>query len=304
MPWSMPILAFVGGWAVAADPAPEAPAPEPTSDPAPAPATEPDPAPEKPLPRDYDRRYQAFGGVSFGHYGYPVFQKIAGQHFGVPASGVYSHYLAQLGDSRFYAGFGVGANFYNWADSSEAMIDIQNPYPEVETIAGNWTYTERFYHLPIESNSAYVWRFQRMLMWWVGAGFSLHLLDYSQIETHSAIATDTTNGELLFWSDDFRVGGTSFKTRPGFQVFTGFEFIFGKIPRIGGEWGLSLQTRYQQVASFKVKNRRKGPEYAYREEYLNPALNTGGFDFADPGSDFEAYDVDNLGISVGLGYHF
>jgi len=253
--------------------------------------------PEK-LPGDYTRRYAGFGGVSYGLYEFPWFIEDGPGYINVPGTGVYSYFFAQIADSRWYAGFGVGANFFNDAFSSTKQIRNE-VNRDLETQAGVYTSQESFFHLPIEANTSYVWRWSKFFQSWVGTGFSIHLVNYNYVDRQVGISNDA-NGDLVFWQDAFKEGGTSFRTKPGYQIFAGTEFIFGKIPRIGGEWGLGLTTKFQTISAFELQ--QVGDTFVYEEK--NEDGSNRGNDLADRGPQFREYDADNFSLTLGLTFHY
>jgi len=253
--------------------------------------------PEK-LPRDYTRRYAGFGGVSYGIYEFPWFIEDGPGYINVPGTGVYSYFFAQIADSRWYAGFGVGANFFN--DAFSSTRGIRNEVNgDLDTVAGVYTSQESFFHLPIEANSSYVWRWSKFFQSWIGTGFSIHLVNYTYVDRQVGISTDP-NGDLVFWQDAFQEGGTSFRTKPGYQLFGGTEFIFGKIPKIGGEWGLGLTGKFQTIRVFDLQQ----PGRAFTYEEKNEDGSDRGNDLQERGPQFREYDADNFSLTLGLTFHY
>lgn len=167
------------------------------------------------------------------------------------------------------------------------------------------TNRETLVHIPAEFNMAWVGRPTAKTQVWVSAGTSINWYDYKYRFSQNGFSSiydsyyglDVDTGEVdydesyfeMYWSYDYEErfgasknvedsGWKAFKESYllGFQVATGGEYIFGELPRIGGEWGLGLLGKYSYVRGSKqtltpsasMDSRLVGAaeKYAYKEE--------------------------------------
>ena len=144
------------------------------------------------------------------------------------------------------------------------------------------TNRETLVHIPAEFNFAWVARPTQKTQFWVSAGTSINWYDYKYQFSQNGFSSiydsyyglDESTGEVdydeayyeLYWSYDYeeRIGASkalessgweAFKESYllGFQIATGGEYIFGELPRIGGEWGLGLIGKYSYVQGREQK---------------------------------------------------
>ena len=241
---------------------------------------------------DYDRRYKGFGGVALSRVYMPTFQ---GDGYDIGRlTGIHSSYLAQIEDSRFYVGFGVGVNYLAHAYGSNRKRAVVNPYKGSTTVAGAYVQTESLFHVPIEANSGYVWRFHKRFMLWFGSGTSVHYQNYAWEEYESGLTESSVDNTTFFWESSYIEGKDVYKLQPGWQAFAGTEFIFGKIPRIGGEWGLGIQGKYQYIRKFA---KSASGLYVYDE------ANSNEYDFQERRK-IGHWNLSNVLWGANLNYHY
>jgi hypothetical protein len=211
-------------------------------------------------------RYRGFGGISYGFVGFfdrakPDKGQRAvelGDEGGSQALG--SECLLRIADSRWFAGYSValqgGAAFSRSLSVFNTSRSTKSPACGGEQCFGlvETTYVDVL-HVPIEANTAHVWDVGKF-NFWVGGGPSIHLLKFTAYNSANAVQVldpdnqdDPANNTAT--SAITEQQGRSRKFGGGFQVMGGTGFEFGKLPQIGGRWGLTLNVKYQIVKNLE-----------------------------------------------------
>ena len=135
---------------------------------------------------------------------------------------------------------------------------------------------ETLAHVPAEVNTAYVFRPTPKIMLWLAGGISISWYDYKYIFTQSGYAShydsyyqeegqsvaDATYDMYWNYSYEERFGAAKTLEEEGWntlknsyllgtQASLGAEYIFGELPRIGGDWGLGVLGKYSYIRGKK-----------------------------------------------------
>jgi hypothetical protein len=279
-----------------------------------------------------------YGGVTFGQslYGFALTtspdyddgRETRGDNFrALQTFTVSSRYLAKVGDTRFFVGFGVSAAYHSMGDSS--TTDYTNPYcpngiegdyqetqtggfEYCENLFGVQTRAEQFLHVPAELIFAYTYRPIRRLMLNVSFGPSVHYFAYRYELAESGTSLHEydfgADQDLIFWRENYTHSAVLNPRRvvPGFFVGSSVDVIFGKLPRIGGDWGLTLDYK-GTVARADYKNSEEAYLATARDldtgEVYDRFTGYGGF-WAEVSQDSMRFAMSNHSLSVGLSYHY
>jgi hypothetical protein len=268
---------------------------------------------------DHDENsFSGFGGVGLGSVRYDAQSVLKSKE----ASRVlHSEFMFRAGDSPWFVGYGVGiqggSQFSrkfvpvdgNNADAVQSANPI-NPdcYSEVCLASSETTYLD-ILHVPLELNVAWVtdiWRFSGYL----GGGPALH---YYRLTGHAS----STMLQVVDADDDFRAyypadpsgytngfmssGKKTLSTANereyalGMQLLGGIQYEFGKVPWLGGRWGLSLSGKAQVTRTADVQIRTKS---SFREYDLD-----GSFlpEWSDSKQNSRRIDVNGSNVSAKLG---
>ncbi len=176
----------------------------------------------------YSQPPKSFGGVWLGQTTY--------NDSGTNSLNVGSFYLAQSPFlTGLYFGYGVSVNTNVVAESAAGVDSGGNFIAATATGIG--------VHLPFEVNVAYVLSLGKFNAW-AGGGLNASI---AQGQVYLSLA-DLTNS---IYCEASATGQTKFS--PGAQLFLGGEYVFGRIPYIGGNWGLFLQYKYMYVNKMNMK---------------------------------------------------
>lgn len=178
---------------------------------------------------------------------------------------------------------------------------------------------ETLVHIPAEINFAYVMRPIKKMQVWVSGGMSISWYDYKYSFNQSGFTSvhDSylTDEDLDYsWSYEYAAnfgasqtvsegGWEEFKKSylPGIQAALGTEYVFGKLPRIGGDWGLGLIAKYSVI---------RGSEFTYQPKYFFDAevtSDSGGVSrsaFNEQDTEKVRPTLSNWNLSAALSWHY
>lgn len=273
-----------------------------------------------------------FGGVTFGKSFYPYliqpskkyYDGRQGQLFAdAETFTVSSSFLAQISDTRFYTGFGVSAAFGSRASATEGYNNpycppgaeseweevVDGEYFSCENIMGTQSRSETLLHVPAEWQFAYAYRPVKWFMFNLGGALSITYYNYEYRMEQTGVGLDTyadANGDLIddyyyYWDESFRqtVPLKAQSVLPGVAVFAAADFIFGKLPRIGGEWGLTLNAKYT-----RVKWDYRNIQQSYKVQAEDWGSGTVWGDLQGRKSESQFVDLSNGSLGLGLSYHY
>ncbi len=177
---------------------------------------------------------------------------------------------------NLYFGYAISANT-NVAAESSVQTDL---FGNVTTAA---TATGVGVHMPLELNLAYLLSFGKLNAW-AGGGVNASI---AQAEVYLSYM-DFQNG---LYCEASATGQTRFV--PGAQVFLGGEYMVGRMPYVGGNWGLFLQ--YKQMFVQRVNMRISGTA---------SCVDAFGNSDSQSFEDSIGIDLSNGSFVLGLTYHF
>lgn len=274
-----------------------------------------------------------FGGVLIGRSNYPFLIRKSDSYYDgrgsgyfqdVTATTVSSSYLSRIGNTRFYTGFGISASFSALGKSEQ---NANNPYctPSSEEKitndgSGGYLYCENFlstqtinetmFHIPAEWQISYAYRPIENIMFNGGMAISINYYNYQYEMNQAGVGFNSYYDEdskfeeeiAYFWTEDFRQEvPMKFKSPvPGVAFFGSADLIFGKLPRIGGNWGVTASVKWSRVVwdyrkitpSYSVS--AESLEYEYDiDSYSDNKYNDDGF-----------VELTNTSFGIGLSYHY
>jgi hypothetical protein len=220
----------------------------------------------------YSQTFRSFGGVWVGSSNYT-----GGT---MPTLNVGSFLLGQTNilGGLFHFGYAISANTNVVATSGAFTDDFGNLYQ----FSGVGVAT----HIPLEANVALVKEFGKF-RGWIGGGTNASFVSGMVDIQMSAIIW----GNYIYCSA--RATGKSEFTFGG-QVFAGGEYVFGKVPYIGGIWGIFSQFKYMII---------KDVNFKFTGTIECQDLTFGGTQTQDI-SETIRLDLDNTSFVLGLTYHF
>ncbi len=233
---------------------------------------------------DSGRRYDGFGGVSYGFVKFIDKPRVSGNEVPLELANpkgtnrsLGADFLLRIGDTNWFAGYAVA---FQGGSTFVRKLSVFNTSQTTNNDAACYAEqcfgtTETSYydvlHVPLEANTAYAWDLGERFNVYVGGGPSIHIAQFTAYNAVSAVqvfeASDVDDPSSNTASSVVsKIEGRTRKYGIGGQVFAGAGVELGSLPRIGGRWGLTFSMRYQKVLD--MKQRIEG-EYTAQEYMLD-----------------------------------
>ncbi len=224
--------------------------------------------------------YSGFGGVGLGVVSYAngtVFAR--GGRSGSPMRVLQSDFLFRVKESSWFVGYGLSIQGGSVFQRTFVPIDGYNDEAESRYVScygdvcfgvNEVEYVDVL-HVPIETNTAWTFDFWRMTAV-IGGGPSLHYYRFRSFESVSAFQLlDGQDPDIsqrdAAWLSSANRSSDSEQTRRyalGGQLFGGVLMELGRMPLIGGRWGLSVTGKLQLVreTTYTAKQSFRLTEYS------------------------------------------
>jgi hypothetical protein len=268
-----------------------------------------------------ERRYAGFGGVSYGIVKFIDKPKLEGNQQPIALANpqgtnrsLGADFLLRVGDSNWFAGYAIAFQGGSTFVRKLSVFNTSRTTPNSAACYAEQCFgmTETAYydvlHVPMEANAAYAWDLGERFNLFVGGGPSIHIAQFTAYNAVSAVqvfeASDVDDPSKNTASSVVsRIEGRSRKYGVGGQIFAGGGVELGRIPGIGGRWGLTLSLRYQKVRDMKqlIEGKYQAQEYMLDGDECSDEL----CDNKDRTWTQEVVvDGDNLGARMGLVFYF
>lgn len=191
-----------------------------------------------------------------------------------------------------------------------------------QNLSGVRNNQESLVHIPAEVNIAYVLRPMEKVQLWAAAGISINWYDYKYMFSQNgltAVYDEYVSAELVDYTwgyeytenfgaskalEDSGIKGVLKAYLPGAQVSIGSEYVIGKLPKIGGDWGVGIIGKYSYVKGLK-QDITPGFEYYFEGHFENdPEDEKQRVDFSQSAAKTVSPRLSNWNISGSLTWHY